>query len=68
MKPNDAASPSLALGAIIVALIGWGALLAIGALFFGGNANKAIMIFGCVGTFVGVWVLLLITRKRPKPF
>lgn len=70
MKPTDepngnSSRAPVAIVTIIAALVVWGTLLAIGAIIFGGNANKAIMISGSVGTFVGIWVLLLITRKRP---
>lgn len=66
MKPADEqpARNTRVIYLIISALVIWGALLAIGALCFGENFTKAIVLFGSVGTFVGIWMLLLATRSR----
>ena len=52
---------------IVIGLIVWGALLALGAYVFRGqhDLRKPLIILACVGTFVGFWgVLLWINRGR----
>jgi O-antigen/teichoic acid export membrane protein len=52
---------------IVIGLIIWGAILALGAYVFQGqhDLRKPLIILACVGTFVGFWgVLLWINRGR----
>ncbi|MBW3597108.1 MAG: hypothetical protein KY475_07515 [Planctomycetes bacterium] len=60
MTPKPAASRNL-IGYIMLALIVWGTFLAGGAYLYGGvrQALKALIIFGCVAAFLGLWALLL---------
>jgi hypothetical protein len=46
---------------IVISLIIWGALLALGAYLFKGqhDARKPLIILACVGAFVGFWGILL---------
>jgi membrane protein DedA with SNARE-associated domain len=51
---------------IMLAVFVWGALLALGAYFYGGNRQllKADIILGCVAIFLGLWAILLRARAR----
>ena len=66
MKANDD-KRDLIIPYIVIALIVWGALLALGAYVFRGqhDLRKPLIILACVGTFVGFWgVALWINRGR----
>jgi hypothetical protein len=53
------------IGYIMLALVIWGGLLAGGAWLYGGSrsALKAVIIFGCVALFLGLWAVLLKYRN-----
>lgn len=66
MQPSDDRR-DLIIPYIIIGLIVWGALLALGAYVFRGqhDLRKPLIILACVGTFVGFWgVLLWVNRGR----
>jgi hypothetical protein len=61
---------------IVLALLAWGGLLALGAFLFRGqyDVRKPFIILACVGVFVGFWGLMiwvhrgrLLGRNRHKP-
>jgi len=64
---NDAATarPSLTTW-IMLAVLAWGALLALGSYLFGGThpVLRAAMVFGVTVAFLGLWALALAMRKR----
>ena len=51
---------------IVMGLLVWGALLALGAYLFRGqhDLRKPLIILACVGVFVGFWGLLLFFNRR----
>jgi hypothetical protein len=50
---------------LVRVLIGWGALLALGALLSPGNQRlaAALIVFGVTAAFVGFWIAALAVRK-----
>ncbi len=55
---------------IIVALLVWGVLHAVGAYLFGlgfWDLLKAAVVLACMLAFLGFWLLLLARRPRTKP-
>jgi membrane protein DedA with SNARE-associated domain len=73
MKPNSdsAKVQKIVLVILTVSLLAWGAFHALGAFFggFGGeniqhDFRRAIVVLACMGTFLGIWWLLILTRKR----
>lgn len=62
------APPQRILLYIMLAVLVWGALLALGAYLFGETrqAAKAALILGCVLAFLGVWGALLKYRAGRK--
>lgn len=48
---------------IMVALIIWGALLALGAYLYNHNIWRLIIVMGSVGGFLAFWALLLWSKK-----
>ena len=60
----------LVLALLTVSLLAWGSFHAIGAYFggFGGenlqhDFRRAMVVLGCMGVFLGIWWLLILTRK-----
>ena len=49
---------------LFVALAVWGVYLAIGAYVYRQDVRRPLIVLGCVATFLGVWLLLLIGRHR----
>jgi cation transporter-like permease len=51
---------------IMLAVLAWGALLALGSYLFGGThpVLRAAMVFGVTVVFLGLWALALAMRKR----
>ena len=65
--PIDAAPPRIGLTAVIMlAVLGWGILLAIGSFLYGGTLPlvRAGIIFGVTAAFLGLWLAALALRKR----
>jgi hypothetical protein len=52
---------------LVRVLIGWGALLALGAMLSAGNQRllAAAIVFGVTAAFVGLWIAALASRKQP---
>ncbi|MEX2173696.1 MAG: hypothetical protein WD872_04995 [Pirellulaceae bacterium] len=51
---------------IMLAVLAWGALLALGSYLFGGNLPllRAAIVFGVTVAFLGLWLGALAARKR----
>jgi len=51
---------------IMLAVLAWGALLALGSYLFGGThpVLRAAMVLGVTVVFLGLWALALAMRKR----
>jgi len=51
---------------LMLALLIWGVLLAVGTLIFPGNLAivRGVLVLGCTLAFVGFWVLMLLYRNR----
>lgn len=59
-------SPRTILALVMGGLAVWGIYLAVGILVYGINPLGALLVLGCVGFFLGFWLLLLWTQKRDK--
>ena len=69
MKPDEDQPPPQRLPVatwIMVAVLAWGAYLAIGAVRFGGTLAiwRGLIVFVCTLAFLGVWWLALAVRQR----
>jgi hypothetical protein len=65
--PSEAAESRVSLTAwIMLAVLGWGILLAIGSFLYGGTLPlvRAAIIFGVTVAFLGLWLGALAMRKR----
>ena len=51
---------------IMGGLVVWAVYVAIGAYLYNLNPWRAVIVLGCMGAFVGIWLLLLATQKRDK--
>jgi hypothetical protein len=49
---------------IMVALVAWGVLQALGAWLFNQDPLRPLIVLGCVGGFLGFWLALLSVRRR----
>lgn len=47
-------------------LVLWGVYAAIGAYRYNQNPWRAVIVLGCVGTFVGIWLLLMRMQSRKR--
>ena len=67
---NQADSPiagrNTAIRWIMVAVLVWGLLLALGTFLFGGNQPllRAAVVIGCTLGFLGLWMAALAVRRR----
>lgn len=60
-------APRRIIAAIMLAIALWGTVHAAGAIYQGvgfWQIRKALVIYACVGLFLGFWGLLLGTRRR----
>jgi hypothetical protein len=66
--PNEPAPISQrTLFAIIMGgLTVWAAYVAIGSYLYNYNPWRAVIVMGCMGVFLGVWLLLLWSQRRGK--
>jgi hypothetical protein len=64
-EPSPAASVNLTRW-IMLAVLGWGLVLALGTYLFGGNQPvlRAAIVAGCTLGFLGIWLAALALRKR----
>jgi hypothetical protein len=53
---------------IMLAVLAWGLLLALGTYLFGGNQPelRAAIVAGCTLAFLGLWWAALVLRKRQE--
>ncbi len=65
MKPAVSTSPSLTTW-IMLAVLAWGILLALGSYLFGGNhpALRAAIVLAATCSFLVLWLAALAVRKR----
>jgi high-affinity Fe2+/Pb2+ permease len=51
---------------IMLAVLGWGLLLALGTYLFGGNQPllRAVIVAGCTLGFLGLWLAALVMRQQ----
>jgi len=70
MNENDqaAAERTIATGWLMVAILVWGLLLALGTFLFGGNQPllRAAIVAGCTLAFLGLWLAALAVRRSAK--
>ena len=69
MKAADESSSSAPVNLtrwIMLAVLGWGLLLALGTYLFGGNQPllRAVIVAGCTLGFLGLWLVALALRQR----
>ena len=76
---NARANTSRPITWLMLALLAWGALLAVGTFLYrfnqegdssqGGNLPlyRGLIVLGCTLAFLGLWSLALAFRKRPPP-
>ena len=55
-----------AIGWLMLAILVWGLLLALGTFLFGGNQPllRAAIVAGCTLAFLGLWIAALAVRNR----
>jgi CHASE2 domain-containing sensor protein len=51
---------------IMVAIVVWGAILAVGAWTLNHDIRRPIMVMACVLGFLGFWLAMLRTLRRPS--
>ena len=51
---------------LMLAILTWGLLLALGTFLFGGNQSlmRAAIVAGCTLAFLGLWAAALATQRR----
>ncbi len=59
-------SPRQILALIMGGLVLWGVYIAIGAYLYNQNPWRSVIILACVGSFVGLWLLLLWTQPGKR--
>jgi len=67
MAAEEPTSPPMNLTRwIMLAVLGWGLLLALGTYLFGGNQPllRAVIVAGCTLGFLGLWLVALTMRQR----
>ena len=65
MSETTSPAPSLTTW-IILAVLAWGMLLALGSYLYGGNhaVLRALIVLGTTAGFLALWIGALATRKR----
>lgn len=56
------------LRAIMLALVAWGVVQAIGAWLFNGDPLRPLIVLGCMAGFLGFWLAMLSVRRRRTGF
>lgn len=49
---------------IVVAIVIWGVVLALGAWTLNWNPLRPLVVLACVGAFLGFWMTMLAVRQR----
>ena len=65
-EPAPESAPIPIIVSIMVAVLIWGLLLALGTFLFGGNhpVLRAAIVGGCTLAFLGLWLAALVLRQR----
>jgi hypothetical protein len=52
---------------LMLVILAWGLLLALGTYLFGGNKPlfRALIVAGCTLAFLGLWTIALAMQKKP---
>ncbi|HEY2826021.1 MAG TPA: hypothetical protein VGJ04_00345 [Pirellulales bacterium] len=73
-NPDTLKTQKIVLAVLTLALLAWGAYHAVGAYFggFGGenlqhDFRRSLVVLACMGTFLAVWWILILTRKPRNP-
>ncbi len=61
---SNSAPQNRAIYFIMLALVVWGGLLALGAFLFDFDIRKFFVVTGAVGLFLIFWLLLIVTHRR----
>ena len=64
--PRPPLSPRLLFALIMGGMVLWGAYVALGAYLYNYNPWRGVIVMGCVGLFLGFWLLLLWNQSRHK--
>ncbi len=61
-----ARSRSSAIRWLMLVILAWGLILALGTYLFGGNKPmlRALIVAGCTLAFLTLWLLALVTQRR----
>lgn len=59
-------SPRTILALVVGGIILWGLYIAAGVLWYGLNVAGAVVVLICVGSFVGLWLLLLRSKRQQR--
>jgi drug/metabolite transporter (DMT)-like permease len=59
-------SPRLIIGLIMGGLAVWALYIAIGSYLYNFNPWRAVLVLGCMGVFLGFWLLLLWSQGGKK--
>jgi len=49
---------------IVMAILIWGVVLALGSWSLNWNPLRPVIVLGCVGAFLGFWMAMLAARQR----
>ncbi len=64
--PRHAPSSRLLFALIMGALAPWALYVAVGAYLYNFDPWRAVIVLGCMATFLGWWLLLLYMQGRKK--
>jgi hypothetical protein len=68
MNDADSLAPGRATATrwLMLSILVWGLLLALGTFLFGGNQPlvRATIVAGCTFAFVGFWIAALVVRRK----
>ncbi|MFV2067596.1 MAG: hypothetical protein ACC645_11510 [Pirellulales bacterium] len=65
-SPPRQAAPRWGLALLLLAIVGWGLIDALGAYWFNHDPRRGLVVLVAVGAFVGLWSLLLVTRRPQR--
>ena len=65
-SPPRQAVPRWGLALLLLAIVGWGLIDALGAYWFNHDLRRGVVVLVAVGAFVGLWALLLVTRRPQR--
>jgi hypothetical protein len=56
--------PEKILRGIMLALVAWGVIQALGSWLFNHDPRRPLLVLACVGGFLGFWLAMLSARRR----